>query len=196
MAINKFAATALLAIGATGITAGAVNAGPTVVHTDVRLVASDGMRGADQGVPSTTSLDPDTSSISTTLDAGRFALSEDRKVVTLLNEAGAEAASLPMAVQFAGSKFLLDPRIDESGRTLTLTPIGAPALTPDMKNQASLQFVDAASDLQRHQYNAGVGALIGLGIGILLGLPFAVVGAIPGGVIGAAIGALIGWTLP
>ena len=182
MAIKKFATTALLAAGATGILAGTAHA--------------ESAPGIDQGLSYNVDLDAGNNGVSTTLDTGRFVLSDDGKAVSVFDPAGAEIANLPMAYQVAGNKYLLQPQIDPAGRNLTLTPLGAPGLDPAQQVQAQRQFVDAAADLQRHQYNAGVGALIGLGVGILLGLPFAVVGAIPGGVIGAGIGALIGWIVP
>ncbi|MFB8278522.1 hypothetical protein [Nocardia colli] len=197
MSIKKLTLTALLAVCATGIAAGGAHAQPNWFgQNNFQSTPDYGVRGADRDVSYATSLNPDQGSITTTLDAGRFELTGDGKAVAIFDQAGAEVASLPMAVQFAGGKYLLAPNIEQVGRSLTLTLVGAPALNGAQTVDAQRHFVDAAADLNRHQYNAGVGALIGLGIGILLGLPLLIVGAIPGGVLGAAIGALIGWVLP
>ncbi|WP_405485141.1 hypothetical protein [Nocardia sp. NBC_00511] len=184
--IKRLTSTAMLAIGATTIAVGAAHAQPGI----------DQVSGVDQGVSYTTGPNRDGRSVTTTLDAGHFGLSDDGRMVTIFDRSGTAIATLPMAIQVAETKYPLEPRIDEAGQTLTLSPVGAPIPSPAQSIQAQRQFVDAAADLNRHQYNAGVGALIGLGIGILLGLPFDIVGAIPGGVIGAGIGALIGWVLP
>lgn len=187
MGFTKFTATALLAIGATLVTAGSVSAAP-VTRT---------VTGHQDGVRYATGVTADGSAIATTLTAGHFSVSGDRKSVTITNSAGTVIASLPMAYQVAGQKFALTPVVSGQGRTLTLAPAGTPVATPAQKAAAQTQFVDkAADDIARHQYNAGVGALIGLGIGILIGLFFFGVGAIPGAVIGAGLGALIGWALP
>ncbi|MFE3192394.1 hypothetical protein ACFXHA_25520 [Nocardia sp. NPDC059240] len=185
---RKLTITALSAIIATGFAGGFAYADPagpdTVLH------------GIDQGVAYDTDLTADGSGVTTTLADGRFDLAADGKSVTLTDAGGAQVATLPMAVQVSGTRWLLDPRIDDAGRSLTLTPVGAAALTPEQQIQAHRTFVDYNADIARHQHNAAVGALIGLGIGIIVGFPFFVVGAIPGGVLGAAIGAIIGWIVP
>ncbi|MFB7719510.1 hypothetical protein [Nocardia sp. NPDC056100] len=181
--IKKFAATAMLAIAATAITAGTAHAQPGV----------DQATGIDQGMSYTTGVDAAAATVTTVVDGGHFELSDDSKTVTLFGSAGAVTATLPMAVQVAGTTYPLAPHIDQAGRSLALTPIGAPALSPEQSVAAQRHFVDAAADLNRHQYNAGVGALIGLGIGAVLGLG---VLSLPFGAIGAGIGAIIGWVLP
>ncbi|GAB2505810.1 hypothetical protein [Nocardia heshunensis] len=193
MKFRMLAATATFTAALTGLTAGIAHARPVTIQPARSDAAAHGI---DHDLPFATSLNPVDSSVTTTVDTGRFAPSDDGKTVSLLDATGTRIDSLPLAVTFAGATYPLTPLITDAGHSLTLTPVGAPLLTPEQRPQAELQFVDAAADLNRHQYNAGVGALIGLGIGILLGLPFGVIGAIPGGVIGAAVGALIGWVLP
>lgn len=178
---TQFAATALLAIGATTITAGTAHATPVI---------QPALHGTDRGVTYVTHVDAGHAGVTTTLDAGTFSLAADARSVSVSDRAGTVVATLPMAFRVADRTFRLAPSIDSAGRTLTLTPVGATPAAPQP------QFVDAAADLARHQYNAGVGALIGLGIGILIGGLGYLVGAIPGAIIGAGIGALIGWATP
>jgi hypothetical protein len=188
MKVTKFAAIALLTIGATAITAGSVYAAPAATAP-----AAIGQQGA---VSYSSKVGADGRGVVSTVTAGKFTLASDAKAVTVSDPAGAVIATLPMAFQVAGQKFSLVPTITDAGRTLALAPVGTPAASPAQQATAQHQFVDAAADLARHQYNAGVGALIGLGVGILIGLFFFGVGAIPGSIIGAGIGALIGWSCP
>jgi len=190
MKSSKAAAIACLIVGSLGLTAGIVHAQPAVPPA-----TADGI---EQGLHYAMTLDPDAGAVHTTIDEGKFTLSPDTKMVTVTDPAGAVLATLPMAVRIVdrSGKTALIPQIDPSSRTLTLTPLGARPQPPQVRDQARAQYVDAAADLARHQYNAGVGALIGLGVGILIGIWFLVVGAIPGGLIGAGIGALIGYCLP
>jgi hypothetical protein len=190
MKSSKAAAIACLIIGSLGLTAGIVHAQPAVPPSTVD--------GTDLGLHYAMTLDPDAGTVRATIDEGKFTLSPDTKVVMVTDPSGAVLATLPMAVRAVGQpgKTALIPRVDPSGRTLTLTPLGARPQPLQVRDQARAQYVDAAADLARHQYNAGVGALIGLGVGILIGIWFLVVGAIPGGLIGAGIGALIGYCLP
>ncbi|WP_225727113.1 MULTISPECIES: hypothetical protein [unclassified Nocardia] len=176
MRANKFAATALLAIGATGVTAGAVQAQP-----------APGVRGVDHGVTFTAAPTADHLGVTATVEAGHFALTPG--AVTLTNAEGATVATLPLDLRTAGGTVGLAPLIGNEGRTLTLTPQSDAAQTA--------QAIDEASDtLARKQYNAGIGALIGAGIGAVIGFFLGGVGALVTIPIGAGIGALIGFATP
>ncbi|MCP2288687.1 hypothetical protein [Nocardia amikacinitolerans] len=186
MRVNQFAASALLAIGAIGISAGAVDAQPTDPATAVSV------RGVDQGIGYTAGPTSDGSGIVTTVEGGAFTLAGDARTVTLADASGRIVATLPMGFTAHGQTFGLTPRITDAGRTLTLTPAGAPAAT----TQHLRQLVDYDETVARKQHNAVVGALIGAGIGAVLGFFLGGVGALVTVPIGAGIGALIGFSTP
>jgi hypothetical protein len=195
--IQRSAATAMIAIAASTIATATASAQPAVGgHAERHSDAIATMRhdGVDHGVSYTTGFTPDGAGVATTVAAGRFAATADGRAVTLTDPAGAVITTLPTSARVDGRTVALRPTITGDGRTLVLTPVAAPGALAAA--QAQPRFVDYYSDLARHQYNAGVGALIGLGIGILIGGFGWLVGAIPGAIIGAGIGALIGWSLP
>jgi hypothetical protein len=185
MKVNAFTATAVLAIGATGLTAGTVNAQPAVA-TD------NAVRGVEHGIEYAAAPAADGNGVITTVASGSFALTGNAQSVTLSDSAGNVVATLPLAFQTADAKFGLAPQISDAGRTLTLTPVGARVDT-----QQNARFIDEAADtLARKQYNAGIGALIGAGIGGVIGFFLGGVGALVTVPIGAGIGALIGFSTP
>ncbi len=179
MRANRIAATALLAIGVTGVTAGVVQAEPA---------AEVGIRGVEHGIGYVTAAAPGDSGVTTTVDAGSFALTPDGQAVTLTDGVGNQVVTLPLTVQAAGGTVGLTPRIDAAGRSLTLTPQADPAQVA--------QHIDEAETLARKQHNAVVGALIGAGIGAVIGFFLGGVGALVTVPIGAGIGALIGFSTP
>ncbi|MEV6771106.1 hypothetical protein AB0N05_21050 [Nocardia sp. NPDC051030] len=200
MKVKNLAVAAVMTATAVGVVSGTAQAQPTQfwrADAPISAPADTALRTQDHGVSIATVPNADGSGVVTEIDSGRFELSPDVRSVTLFDRNGEIVDTLPMAIQVAGVKYLLAPGIEQAGRSLTLSPVAMPTLSPAQRADLPINFADAAADLNRHQYNAGVGALIGLGIGILVGLPFLFpFGAIPGGVIGAAIGALIGWVLP
>ncbi|WP_040825066.1 hypothetical protein [Nocardia jiangxiensis] len=181
MRAKKFAATALLAIGATGVTAGVVQARPVTP-------AATAIQGADHGVQYSVAPTADDTGVATTVAAGRFALAPDARSVTLTNASGAVVATVPLGLQSAAGIVGLTPRIANDGRTLTLTPQSA--------SSNVVQSIDEADTTARKQYNAGVGALIGAGIGAVIGFFLGGVGALVTIPLGAGIGALIGYSTP
>ncbi len=180
MRAKKFAATALLAIGATGVTAGVVQAQPVTP-------AATGIQGADHGVQYSVAPTADHTGVAATVAAGRFALAPDARSVTLTNAAGAVVATVPLGLRSAAGVVALTPRIGNDGRTLTLTSQSA--------SSSVVKSIDDATNA-RKQYNAGVGALIGAGIGAVIGFFLGGVGALVTIPIGAGIGALIGYSTP
>lgn len=185
MRVNKIAATALLAVGATGLTTGVVHAQPTPS-------AAVSVRGVDQGVEYVTAPAVDASALITSVSTGSFRLTHDARSVILTNAAGQTVLSLPLLFQANGQTLGLTPEISNTGRTLTLTPVNAPANLI----QDNAQLVSEADTLARKQHNAGVGALIGAGIGAVIGFFLGGVGALVTVPIGAGIGALIGFATP
>ncbi|MDE1670914.1 hypothetical protein [Nocardia gipuzkoensis] len=184
MRVNRFAATALLAVGATGIATG-------VAHAQPAAPAQVSVHGVEQGIGFTSAPATDGTGVVTTLDAGTFALTADARAVELRSGTGQVIATLPLAFQAAGATHGLAPAITDAGRTLTVTPVNAPAATERLT-----QFVGEDETLARKQYNAGIGALIGAGIGAVLGFFLGGVGALVTVPIGAGIGALIGFSTP
>ncbi|MGV9677703.1 hypothetical protein ACWDSJ_20705 [Nocardia sp. NPDC003482] len=184
MRTTKFAAIALLAIGATGITAGAVNAQPAPASgTEIAVHATD------HGIGFVTAPTTDHRGVVTTVDSGRFALAPDAASITLTGASGEVVASIPLGLRTAANTVALTPTIADEGRTLTLTTQTA--------GTEVAQAVDEAQDtIARKQYNAGVGALIGAGIGAVIGFFLGGVGALVTVPIGAGIGALIGYSTP
>ncbi|NUS44645.1 MAG: hypothetical protein HOQ24_13280, partial [Mycobacteriaceae bacterium] len=126
---------------------------------------------------------------------GRFAAADNGRTVTVADGTGRIVERLPMAYRADGRTFPLRASVEHNGSQLRLTPVGTPAAPAD-RAQLQKQYVDYNADLARHQYNAGVGALIGAAIGGLIGFIFLGIGAIPGILIGALIGAGIGWISP
>ncbi|MFG1791055.1 hypothetical protein [Nocardia sp. NPDC049149] len=184
MKVKGFA-TALLAVGATGITAGIVNAQPAQQPSS--LVSA---YGVDHGIGYTTATDG--TGVITTVDAGLFALRMDGAAVTLSDAAGNVVLTLPTTFTAEGRTFGLQPLVGDAGRTLRLTPIGAPETSSHLA-----QLVGEQEDtIARKQYNAGIGALIGAGIGAVIGFFLGGVGALVTVPIGAGIGALIGYATP
>ncbi|MEU6559745.1 hypothetical protein [Nocardia nova] len=180
MRAKKFAATALLAAGATAAAAGIAQAAPVAA-------APVAVHGVEQGVGFVTSPTADHTGLTTTVADGTFTVTGDS--VTLTDAAGRAVTSVPLGLRTAAGTVGLTPLIENSGRTLTLTPQTATTQTA--------QAIDEASDaLARKQYNAGVGAAIGGGIGAVLGFFLGGVGALITIPIGAGIGALIGYSTP
>ncbi|WP_228785559.1 hypothetical protein [Nocardia cyriacigeorgica] len=188
MRVKRFTVTAALAIGMIGATTGVAQADPASPATDIIAV-----QGAEQGIGYTAGPTADGKAVAATVDQGGFALAAGGTAVTLTDGTGRVVLTLPMAFVADGHKFGLTPQITDAGRTLTLTPVGAPAATTD--RIASFVDDDAAT-LARKQHNAGVGALIGAGIGAVLGFFLGGVGALVTVPIGAGIGALIGFATP
>ncbi|WP_024803416.1 hypothetical protein [Nocardia sp. BMG51109] len=182
MRAKRFAATALLAVGATGLTAGVVQAAPAPA-------AEAGISGVDHGIEYIAAPTADHTGVTTTVAAGSFALTHDGQAVTLTDVAGREVVTVPLAVQAAGATVALTPQIGADGRALTLTP-------QSDGTQVAQNIGEAEDTIARKQQNAVVGALIGGGIGAVIGFFLGGVGALITVPVGAGIGALIGYSTP
>ncbi len=173
MNFRRLTAVAVMSIAAVGIAAGTANAEPEA------LVAN----GVDHGVPFHSMLSNAGKSVTTTVDAGMFALSSDSNSVTLANNSGQVIAQIPLVYQFAGQSVSVAPAIESAGKTLTLTPTNAAnARAQDITSQQWF-----FSELNR----SSGGALAGAIIGGIIGFFFLGIGAIPGALIGAGIGLVV-----
>ena len=170
MQIGRLAAVAAMAVTAVGISAGTVNAQPTA--------SAPAVHGVDHGIAFDTVLNEAGKAITTTVDAGSFALTKD--AVTLTDKGGALVAQIPLSFHDANRAITAVPTITDNGRSLTLTPKDVA-----LNNVGSQQwFFD---QLQR----ASLGAAVGAVIGAIVGFFFLFAGAIPGAIAGAAIGLLV-----
>ena len=173
MNVNKLTAIAVMSIASIGIAAGTANAQPASLST---------VNGSDHGIGYHVQLSSVANAVTTTVDAGSFALSQNASSVTLSDGRGAPVAEIPLSYRFQGAEVSLTPFLGDSGRSLTLTPASAPATViaaQDISSQS--RFIE---QLQRASTGAAVGAVIGGAIGLL----FFGIGIVPGVIIGAAIG--------
>lgn len=171
MKFKQLLAAGVLTVAVTGIASatahGAPTAGPTVT-------------GVDGAVGYSASVAPDGSTARVALTAGTFEILPGTGVAVLAPD-GSRAGVIPTTVQtVAGPAVRVTPQLDGTGTTLTLTPVGTPALNP-----VALQHIDQTG-------NIVAGIAIGCVVGALIGLIFLFVSAIPGCVIGAVIGGIIG----
>ncbi|WP_067543423.1 hypothetical protein [Nocardia crassostreae] len=178
MQIRKFAATALLSIGAMAITGGTVYAAP-----------------AEQGIDFAINRSEDGRELKVELTGGTFALTED--AVTIADATGAVVSSLPLAVEHEGYVVSMRPRLANGGVTLVAEP----------QVQPVGQWLPTSPRSRSTQIGMGIGATLGLIGGFVVGLVIAVatmgigVLAIPftgliGALIGGAIGAGAGGAIP
>ena len=176
MRIAKIAATAALSAAALGITG-------ATAHGEADL-AGPSISGADQGVAYTTTMAPDHSQVSTTLESGRFQLTPD--AVAVLAPNGAEIGSVPLEYQAAGRTMHVTPEIDAAAQTLTMHPDNPADISAPTPQTQALQ--DIGSDGQIAG-GAALGCVIGIAVGIWFFGVGAILGCIVGGLIGGAIGA-------
>lgn len=186
MKYKKFAATALLAIAATGVSAGTAYAAPTPAPPAVQdqTAAAPSVKGQDQGVSYALQLADAGKSVVTSVTGGAFSLATDKQSVTLTNAAGATVATIPLTQSAKGEQVEIAAAIADDATQLTLTPKVAPTANAPV----AAEFIGAQdwffAELQRASLGALVGGLIGAAIGIL----FFGVGILPGAVLGAIIG--------
>lgn len=186
MKYKKFAATALLAIAATGVSAGTAYAAPAPTPPAVQdqTAAAPSVKGQDQGVSYALQLADAGKSVVTSVTGGAFSLAADQQSVTLTNAAGATVATIPLTQTAKGEQVRIAAAIADDATQLTLTP----QVTPTANAPVAADFIGAQdwffAELQRASLGALVGGLIGAAIGIL----FFGVGILPGAVLGAIIG--------
>ncbi|GEM29700.1 hypothetical protein NN3_07070 [Nocardia neocaledoniensis NBRC 108232] len=201
MRIGTALGAALLAVGVTLSATGIGAAEPAPVEprpTQAVEAAPAGIQltGVDKDVNYQVGLAEDRRAVVTTLDAGRFQLAHDAKVVAITDASGAVIAALPMLVRVGEHSVPLTPAIDADGTRLTLTPVGG--------TDAPLRDISAQerffAETQRLQPEIIQGAAIGAAIGFVLGFPLGLfildfITVPVATVAGAAIGALAGYAM-
>ncbi|MFE3446615.1 hypothetical protein ACFXNW_26610 [Nocardia sp. NPDC059180] len=189
MRLTRITATALLALVATGITAGLAPAAPAPDEPKLDL------SGSVQQIDYRVNADQDRRAAVTTIENGRFELVENDRVVTLTDRTGEVVAAFPMAIRLGDKQVDLTPLIEADGTTLTLTPAKSESA------QAPLRDINAEerffAEVERHKPAIITGAVIGGAIGFILGLPLGLfvldfITVPVGTVVGAAIGAFAG----
>ncbi|MFG2441745.1 hypothetical protein ACGFQG_02675 [Nocardia fluminea] len=195
MRIGTGVGAALLAMGVIVAAAGNGYAEPAPVIAE-QPVDAPSLRGVDKALNYQVSATDDRRAVVTTIDAGRFQLVHDAKVVAITDESGAVLAALPMVVRVGEHAVPLTPSIDEQGTTLTLTPLSE-SPTPVRDISAQERFF---AETQRLQPQIIEGAAIGAAIGFVLGFPLGLfildfITVPVATVAGAAIGALAGYAL-
>ncbi|MGK8503056.1 hypothetical protein [Nocardia asiatica] len=178
MFIKKLVATALFAIATTGIATATAHGEGTLA--DLTL------NGVDGPISYTTTLASDHRTATVDLDSGRFEVTPAG--VNVLADDGAIVGAIPTTLRMeTGQNFSVTPSLDQSGRTLTLTPAaGVPspaAVAPELQGLMHDALFGGAL----------IGAAIGCAIGIAIGIWFFIVGAVIGCAVGAAVGAWFGF---
>ncbi|QIS15986.1 hypothetical protein [Nocardia arthritidis] len=199
MRISKFTATALLAIAAMGFTSGAAHADPA--QAQVNPADPLALRGSFHEIAYQVTPSTDRRATVAAVQNGRFAVTHDGKIVTLTDESGNVVAAIPMAVHLSGHRVGLLPTVDETGSTLTITPVNeAEAPVRDVDAQERLM-----GEVQQAMPTILAGAGIGAAIGFLLGFPLGLfivdvitvpITTVAGAAIGAAIGLAVGGGQP
>jgi hypothetical protein len=182
MKFGKFSAIAFMAIAAVGITAGTADAQPAAIDQAVST------SGVEQGIGYNTALSRDAKIVTTTLDAGKFALSGNGAAVIVQAEGGAVVAEVPLSFEVAGHAIPVAYKIDDSGRSLTLTPEVSTKDIAELKDISSFDnFVQQANQNILGMIVGGllggfIGGLLGFGIFSLITGPTGIVlGALAGG---------------
>ncbi|WP_433574658.1 hypothetical protein [Nocardia brasiliensis] len=178
MMIKKIVATAVLAVGATGIAT-------VTAHGEAGVASS--INGIDGPIAYTVGLAEDHSSATVQLASGTFALTPDRSAITVSAADGAFVDSIPTTMRTeAGQQLTVEPTLDSSATVLTLKPVNGPLPGVDSAPQtvALKSIGDAGTTV--------AGVLIGCAIGVLIGIWFVLVGAAVGCVLGGILGGITG----
>ncbi|MEU1993715.1 hypothetical protein ABZ511_04620 [Nocardia gamkensis] len=184
MRYKKFAATALLAVAATGVTAGTSYAAPTPPAAQDQAAAAPTVTGTDQGVGYALQLADAGKSVVTSVTGGAFSVDTDNRSVTLKNSAGETVTSIPLTATAKGQEVNIAAAVADEGRQLTLTPQVAPTANAPV----AAEFIGAQEWFFAELQRASLGALVGGLIGAAIGIVFFGVGILPGAVLGALIG--------
>ncbi|MET8878715.1 hypothetical protein ACWEO2_01255 [Nocardia sp. NPDC004278] len=171
MKYKKFAATAMMAVAATGIAAGTSGAAPAAPAPAVQNQAAPAVQGEDHGVNYAVQLVD--KSIVAAVTGGAFSLDADQKYVTVKNTEGAVVTSIPLQAKVGDQLIPIAATIDPSAQKLTLTPDVKPtaaAATASAEAISSQEWF--FSELQRASLGAVIGGIIGFfffGIGLPVG---------------------------
>ncbi|WP_040791539.1 hypothetical protein [Nocardia paucivorans] len=188
MKFGTFAATTLLTIAALGVTAGTVHADPAPVTTE-STESTEQLRteGVDKGVGYKTTVDRETGTITTSVEAGRFELASDGERAVLKADNGEVVAEVPLTYEISGSKVSVAHEISDDGHELELTPTATAAEIGEMREVGSM--AQLTNELQENVVGVAVGAVLGGLLGALIGLGFL---SIITGPIGLLVGAVAG----
>ncbi|MEV0291970.1 hypothetical protein [Nocardia sp. NPDC050710] len=171
MKYKKFAATAMMAVAATGIAAGTSGAAPSAPAPVVQNQAAPAVQGEDHGVNYAVQMVD--KSIVAAVTGGAFSLDADKKYVTVKNNEGAVVTSIPLQAKVGEQLIPIAATIDPSAQQLTLTPEVTPtanAVAASAEAISSQQWF--FSELQRASLGAVIGGIIGFfffGIGLPVG---------------------------
>ncbi|RJO70997.1 hypothetical protein D5S18_27915 [Nocardia panacis] len=172
MHIGKLAATATLAIAATGIAA-------ATAYGQVEP-AGPSFSAVDGPIAYTATVAPDRSAATVHLTSGKFVRTPDAGLAVVAPD-GTQVATVPVSMTtVTGQQVRVAPEIDAAATTLTLTPVGSA-----VPEQGAVQTIGDMDTIVRN-------ALIGCAIGGLIGLIFLVIGIVPGCVVGAIVGGVAG----
>lgn len=171
MKYTKFATTAMIAVAATGIAAGASYAAPAEpapAPAAVQVVPASEAQGQERGVDYSVKLAETGNTVVTQVTGGAFSLNSDGKAVSLKNQAGEVVAQVPLSGKAGQQEIALTAAIDKDGRELSLTAPKA--------DDVSVKFIGSQewffSELQHAALGGVIGAIIGaffLGIGLPFG---------------------------
>ncbi|MGQ4616060.1 hypothetical protein [Nocardia sp. R7R-8] len=184
MRYQTFAATALLAVAATGVAAGTSYAAPVPPAVQDQAAAAPTVTGTDQGVSYALQLADAGKSVVTSVTGGAFSVDTDNRSVTLTNSAGAAVTTIPLTATAKGQEVRIAAAVADEGRQLTLTP----QIAPTANAPVAAQFIGAQEWFFAELQRASLGALVGGLIGAAIGIVFFGVGILPGAVLGALIG--------
>ncbi|WP_227997224.1 hypothetical protein [Nocardia australiensis] len=175
------AATTLLAVVATGIAAGTVNAEPIAITREIST------SGVDQGVGYRATLSDVAGVLTTAVDGGKFEVTDNGTKVSLKSDSGAVVAEVPLTFDVSGSHLSVAQEIRDNGRTLALTP------KPTAKDIGEMQSISSMArlieELNKNVIGVVAGGVLGGLIGAIVGLGFF---SIITGPIGLVIGAIAG----
>ncbi|ONM47954.1 hypothetical protein [Nocardia donostiensis] len=211
MKFGTFAATALLAVTAVGVSTATVHAEPSAAVAEqmqsegveqgvgyrTRLIASDTADTAD--AEQAEKSDPQASdsgkpqladvgrTIETVVTNGRFALTEDGRTATLTSADGEVIAEVPLEFDLNGSRVSVAHEISDDGQRLALTPDVTAEQIGEMRPISSMSKLVA--ELEKNVIGLVVGGIVGGIIGSLIGLGFF---SLLTGPIGLVVGAVAG----
>ncbi|MFX0577273.1 hypothetical protein [Nocardia nepalensis] len=171
MKYKKFAATAMMAVAATGIAAGTSGAAPAAPAPAVQNQAAPAVQGEDHGVNYAVQLVD--KSIVAAVTGGAFGLDADQKYVTVKNAEGAVVTSIPLQAKVGDQLIPIAATIDPSAQKLTLTPDVKPTAAAAAASAEAISSQEwFFSELQRASLGAVIGGIIGFfffGIGLPVG---------------------------
>ncbi|MGV9836553.1 hypothetical protein ACWDUL_20525 [Nocardia niigatensis] len=190
MGATKYLATALICLTATA-TVSAATASADPIAPSAQPVAP--ITGTDHHIDYTVALSDDQHSAVTTLQGGRFGLTDSGDAVAVTTDSGELVSTVPLTSNINGTPAHFSAAIDRGSQRLILTPVA--------ESDAPLRDVDAQQNflaaVQANWPTIATDATIGAAIGFVAGFPLglfvvdfitAPLLAVVGGVIGVFVG--------